>query len=263
MIIDFDFNLQYYLQIIKCFKDNNYNVVTFYEFHKLKKNLHQADKILVLRHDVDRFVSNSLKMAELESVMGIHSTYFFRIIKSVFNPNVIRQISNMGHEIGYHYEDLTTCRGNYKKAIKNFETNLNRIRAIVPVKTICMHGSPLTPWDNKNLWIEYNYKKYGIIADTFFDVDYDDVFYITDNGFGWNLKSVSIRDKVVSKFNIKIKSSEHLVELINQNSLPNHIMLNAHPDSFFDLGVKWSLNNVFIKIKNIFKWVIVKTDIYK
>ena len=60
-------------------------------------------------------------MAKLEKNLNIKSTYYFRIVKGSNNPKVINEITALGHEIGYHYEDLTLAKGNYKIAIKLFE----------------------------------------------------------------------------------------------------------------------------------------------
>ena len=64
------------------------------------------------------------------------------------------------------------------------------------VKTICMHGSPLSKWDNRDLWKKYDYRDFGIIAEPYFDVDFDEVFYLTDTGRRWDGDKVSVRDKV-------------------------------------------------------------------
>jgi len=56
---------------------------------------------------VDRKPGNALKMARLEDEMGIRATYFFRIVKESYDEDIIRQIAEMGHEIGYHYENLS------------------------------------------------------------------------------------------------------------------------------------------------------------
>ena len=37
---------------------------------------------------------------------------------------------------------------------------------------------------------------FGIIAEPYFDVDFDEVFYLTDTGRRWDGDSVSVRDKV-------------------------------------------------------------------
>jgi len=222
-----------------------------------------SDKVLILRHDIDRYPLNALKMAQMEYSLGIKATYYFRIIPSVYKENIIKQIQGMGHEVSYHYEDLSLMRGNYEKAIEHFEFQLNRFRAYAPAKTICRHGSPLSKWDPKLLWNKYNYKDYGIICDTENDIEFNHVFYISDNGMGWNKTSTSVRDKVESRFNFPIKNTNHLIELIKNNTLPDKVMLNAHPDTFFDFGLRWFINYVLIQSKNIVKWFIVKLKIIR
>jgi hypothetical protein len=154
-------------------------------------------------------------------------------------------------------------KGDYEKAIRHFEESLEKIRKIAPSRTICRHGSPLSKWDSKLLWDKYDYRDYGIIGSTCFDIDYDEVFYITDNGWGRNNTAASIRDKVVSKFNIPIKDTAHLMELVRDGRLPDKVMINAHPDTFFDPGLKWYVNMVKIKSKNLIKRQIVKYNLIK
>jgi hypothetical protein len=255
-----DWTFDIFHDIIKAFRLQNYQVSSFSTAVEKKS---ESYKKLILRHDVDRFPLQTLQMARMEASNNFKATYFFRIIPSVFKPEIISEVAALGHEIGYHYEDLSLCKGDYKKSIQHFERNLEKLRSFYPVKTICMHGSPLSKWDNKTLWRQYDYKKYGIIADTSLDVDYNKVFYISDNGRAWNRTSVSVRDKVNSQFNIPIKSSSHLIELIKNNELPDNIMINAHPDTFFDYGIKWYLNLGFIETKNLAKWFIVKFGLRK
>jgi hypothetical protein len=254
-----DYTFDTYRKILEVIKSQGYNVQTFFNYIS-----NVVDKRnVILRHDVDRFPKQALKMAQLEAECGIHSTYYFRTIPSVFKPDILLQIADLGNEIGYHYEDLTICRGDKKKAIISFEDNLYLIQKYYPVKTICMHGSPLSKWDNKTLWNYYDYRKYGIIADTSMDIDYNKVFYITDNGRGWNNIGVSVRDKVATHFNIPIRNSTHLIELVNTNKLPDNIMINAHPDTFFNFGMEYILNWGFIETKNLIKRIIVRYKLIK
>ena len=51
---------------------------------------------------------NSLRTARIESELGIKGTYYFRMIPESFDDRVIKQIYDLGHEIGYHYEDVGT-----------------------------------------------------------------------------------------------------------------------------------------------------------
>ncbi|HCU07041.1 MAG TPA: hypothetical protein DIC42_05640 [Holosporales bacterium] len=255
-----EFTFISYKNIIQTFQSNDFKVVTFLEYIKTEKKI---GKFLIHRHDVDRFPLQTQQMARMEAANNIKSTYYFRIIPSVFKPEIIREVAALGHEIGYHYEDLSLCGGDPKKSIEHFERSLDKLREFYPVETICMHGSPLSKWDNKTIWQQYDYRQYGIIADTSFDVDYQKVFYITDNGRAWNRTSVSVRDKVDSPYNIPINNSFHLIDMVNQGKIPNHVMINAHPDTFFDFGFKYMLNWAFIETKNIAKWVIVKYNLRK
>jgi hypothetical protein len=194
-----------------------------------------------------------------------------------------------------------------------------------------MHGSPFSKYDNKKIWEKYDYRDYGIIAEPSFDIDYDEVFYITDTGRSWNNSKVSVRDKVVrtdvrglrleagasrlevsqkmniehrtsnierriknnygaeeqrspvkssfgglpmaafngasrnhrfrdklkTKFDIKIKNTHDLIEKIQNNELPDKIMMNVHPQRWNDEFIPWASELVGQNFKNVLKRLIV------
>ncbi len=155
-----DFTISIYIELLKSLKSKGYHFQTFEEF--LTK---PAKKSLVLRHDVDLLPYNSLRFAKIQSDLGIKGTYYFRAVPESWNEEVITSISKIGHEIGYHYECLTTCKGNIKESIKDFEKNLLALRKLAPVCTICMHGSPMSKFDSKDLWNKYDYRNYDIIGE--------------------------------------------------------------------------------------------------
>lgn len=39
---------------------------------------------------------------------------------------------------------------------------------------------------NLELWKRYDYKELGIIGEPYLDVDFDEVFYLTDTGRRWD-----------------------------------------------------------------------------
>ena len=90
------------------------------------------------------------------------------------------------------------------------------------VKTICMHGSPRSKYDNRIIWSKYNYKDLGIIAEPYFDIDFNEFAYFTDTGRRWNGNKFSIRDKVKSKYNFDFKSTQDIINDIDK--LPNKVM---------------------------------------
>jgi hypothetical protein len=163
-------------------------------------------KVVVLRHDVDKLPLNSLEFARIQANAGIRGTYYFRVVPGSWDEAVIKEIAGMGHEVGYHYEDLGTTAQRHngitaeeklvKFAIESFEGNLERLRKIVPVKTICMHGSPMSKWDSRLLWKYYDYRDFGIIGEPYFDINFNEVLFLTDTGRRWDGESVSVRDKV-------------------------------------------------------------------
>ncbi len=248
------------------------------------------EKVVILRHDVDRKPGNALKTARLEDELGIKATYFFRTIPHTFKPEIIKEIAGMGHEIGYHYENLSDPqitqinadegergkreeelvirkenRGNrnekkekseeelFEFAIDDFRLNLEKLRELYPVKTICMHGSPLSKWDNRDLWKRYNYQDFGIIAEPYFDVDFNEIFYVTDTGRKWNNSDASIRDRAGSIFDIEIKSTNHFIELIKQGLVPDKMMINVHPQRWTDNPIEWTKELVWQNVKNVVK----------
>ena len=96
-----DFTLSAYKRLISTLQSHSYFFQTFEEYIQNSK-----EKVVILRHDVDRLPWNSLKTARLEDEFGIRATYFFRTIPQTFKPEIIKEIAGMGHEIGYYYENL-------------------------------------------------------------------------------------------------------------------------------------------------------------
>ena len=248
-----DFTQKKYKELIEQLLNRGYSFQKFEEFVSKPEQ-----KVVVLRHDVDKLPKNAIDLAIIESNLGIAASYYYRIVKQSNNPLLIEKVRDMGHEIGYHYEDLTLAKGDRKLAIKMFEENLNYFRKFYDVRTACMHGSPLSKWDNRLIWENYNYQDFGIIAEPYFDIDYNEVFYITDTGRNWNNVSVSVRDKVDSGFSIKVNNTSHLIELSEQNLLPDKIIINTHPQRWFNPGIGWLKEFVLQNIKNQAKKLLIK-----
>ena len=112
-----------------------------------------AEKTIVLRHDVEEKYEHALRFARIQHALGIQGSYYFRILPKPQNEGIIREIASLGHETGYHYDDLSECHGNYAKAIARFEQNLNYLRQFGPVTTMTMEGAPRSKYDNRNLWL--------------------------------------------------------------------------------------------------------------
>lgn len=251
-----DFSLEIYDLLLASVKKAGYSCISYEQF-VLEG---QKGRVYILRHDVDNLPLNSLATARMEAKAGLKGTYYFRIVPQSFNPEVIREIAGLGHEIGYHYEDLSLCHGDFDKAYDQFQKNLELFRTYVPVKTICMHGSPLSRWDNRLLWDKYDYKKSGILAEPYFDSDFSKLFYLTDTGRTWDGAEYSVRDKVNSPFQITIRSTSELIQKINSDLLPAQVMQNIHPQRWTNDLLPWTKELLFQNVKNIIKGFVSRMN---
>lgn len=249
-----DFTFIIYEQLLKALKSNEYTFISFSDYLNEEVN----EKFILLRHDVEKHYNHALRFAQLQYQLGIKGTYFFRILPRWFKPDIVEKIAKLGHEVGYHYDDLTKCNGNYQNAIIRFEKNLQSLRNIAPVQTICMDGSPLSKFDNKDLWKKYNYKNFDIVGEPYFDINFDDVYYITDTGRMWDGVKFSVRDKVNSqKIGLKFHSTKDIIDAANLGQLPSKLMLTFHPQRWNEKPIPWFKEMLFQNIKNQAKQFLV------
>lgn len=220
---------------------------------------------VILRHDVDLKPQNSLKTAQIEGELGWKATYYFRAVPESWNESVILEIASLGHEIGYHYESLTSCDGNIEEAYQDFCKNLEALRKLVPVSSICMHGSPKSKWDSRDLWKHYDYHALGITFEPYFDTDFSKRFYLTDTGRRWDGFKVSVRDKIPVYQDEWIKkgwvyhTSDDIIDAIRENRLPKCLMITTHPQRWTDHKMAWLKELMAQKMKNVVKRMIVAT----
>ena len=244
----FDFTLKKYENLLKILKEKNIKVFGVKDW--VEKN---PDKGVLIRHDVDRRPRNSLKTAKLEAVYNIFTTYYFRIKKHTFKPKLIKKIAELGHEIGYHYENLSDCRGDYQKAIKDFDKNLKKFREITDIKTIAMHGKPLSRYKNDLLWEKYDYRKYDILAEAFNTVDYTNTYYLTDTGRSWTVDKNNLRDKVNTRLKTNVNTTEELIKFINKDM---KIAIVIHPERWNDDIFSWTYSYLSDNLANLAKIII-------
>jgi hypothetical protein len=257
-----DFSIKMLQVILENLERYGYISITFKEYLINKSNI-SPNKIIIIRHDVEQHYENALEFAELQSRCGIKGTYFFRILPKHFNTAIVKKIAELGHEIGYHYDDLAQCNGNYKKAILRFKKNLQLLRNIAPVTTVCMDGSPLSKYDNKTLWQKYDYKSLGIIGEPYYDIDFNEVFYLTDTGRRWDGWETSVRDKVPQqeewvKQGLVFHSTNDIIQSVRNGTFPKQVMFTFHPQRWNNKPVPWVKELMTQNVKNVVKRILVK-----
>ena len=254
-----DFTLKTYRNLLQALKDAGYTFITARQYSETKL----PEKFVILRNDVERYYPNALSFAQIQNDLNIKTSFFFRMNKC-YRAEVVKEISNTEHEIGYHYDDLAFYNGNFEKAIARFKNNLTVLRKFSEVNTISKEGSPLSKFDNSLLWTKYNYKDFGIDSDIDSDIDFSEVFYLTETGRRWNGYNVSIRDKVEEQQQIwneqgyNYRSSNDIIQAIKNNTFPDKVLMTFHPQRWHERNFLWLKELVFQNVKNIAKWVLVK-----
>lgn len=175
-----NFSLDHYFEVLNSLK-KEYSIGTVGEYNKFKK----LKKFLILRHDVDFSLDYALKMAKEESKNKIKSTYFILIHGEYYNPfdkkntKIIKQISNLGHEIGLHY-DTSFFPKSPKKEIKLMVNEIGMLEKIIKNKIISV--SQHVPSETREIFTDL--RDAGFIDSKDPEIT-KQVKYISDSGHYW------------------------------------------------------------------------------
>lgn len=252
-----DFTLSAYRSYLQAIAGSKIPFLLFHDFMTLRE---RPERFCLIRHDVDRFPKNALRMARLELEMNIVSTYYFRIKKHTFDRAVIGEIEQMGHEIGYHYESLSDANGDFNIALEDFKYKLALLREVAKVRTCSMHGRPFRAFDNRDLWRNNRNhtilrNELDIVGEVYLDVDYTDIAYINDTGRNWTSKENNKRDKVYSKVEVDFSSGADLLRAL-QSAKFERMVFQVHPERWSYDVFSHSRSLMFDTAVNLVKKVI-------
>lgn len=233
LISFFDFTLDQYARLCRAIKGSRYQVLTVREF--IERDC-QEGHLIIMRHDVDEDARNALDMARVEHSLGITATYYFRVRKRVYVPATIDEIASYQHEIGYHYETLDKTRGNMEEALNLFAVELAMLRERYDIKTACMHGNPLTKYDNKKIWKNCRLNHFNLVGEPYLSLDYNQFLYFSDSGRTWLRDKNKVKDRVssINSHSVQVKHTDDLIQLINDGR-HEKVCILTHPK-------RWSKN---------------------
>jgi hypothetical protein len=125
-----------------------------------------------------------------------------------------------------------------------------------------MDGSPMSKWDNRELWKKYDYRNFGISGEPYFDLNTQDFFYLTDTGRSWDSKA-NRRDVMEMKNDrygmLHYHSTFQILEAIENGSFPQRVMITFHPQRWTDNPFLWTKEMVWQGVKNqVKKYLFVK-----
>lgn len=227
-----DFTMVKYGDLCSVLLGAGYTPVTIYRYLSDPP----GGRTVVLRHDIDRKPQNARRMAELEHTLGIAATYYFRH-PATFVPEVIREIYALGHEVGYHYEVLAKAKGDCENAIGLFTRELAEFREICDVRTVCMHGSPLSRYDNRDLWNVYDFREFGIVGEAYLSMAGNELRYLTDTGRNWGGKH-SLRDAMPGAEPVPVETTDDLDRWIGSAGA-EELYMTVHPERWAMSEGEW------------------------
>ena len=249
-----DFTHIQLLKLYKAIEESGYN---WKSFRDLISNSSIPSKTVILRHDVDQFPQRALACALLENQNSIASTYFFRKKHFLRNTGVIKNIIELGHFVGYHYENLADFKGNADQAILDFEHTIKFIRQDFEIKWISAHGSPMTRFNNQSLWSKSNALTYDLV-----DISNPEIYkknlYLTDTGRSWNNEAFNLRDRAYQKSNgfISDGTTSAIIDGFKKGLFPDQIIINVHPQRWNNKLGPWLGELLMQTLKNPFKYAI-------
>jgi hypothetical protein len=148
---------------------------------------------VIWRHDVDCSVHRALKIAKIESEMGVQSTFFFMLTSPFYNllepavKNKVLEIISLKHDIGLHFD--FSFFGNTITDEESLEAGLLQHQAIlqntldVPIRVFSFHN----PDTNNSL----NYKKAKISGMVnAYGETFSDYKYCSDSNGYWRFEEL-------------------------------------------------------------------------
>jgi hypothetical protein len=249
-----DFSAKKYLLLCEKLKAADFKSICFKEYVADRKRA-DGGRLVILRHDVDRMPNTAFAIAQIENSLGMRATYYFRV-PNTFEPRIISEICDLGHEIGLHYEVLDKARGDIIQARKFLLEDLKRLREIAPVETVAMHGNPLTPFDNRDIWKYLGLSEFGLIGEAYLSVDFNHITYYSDTGRTWKKNRFNIYDRLPGNIknaetNQGPRSTDQLINVIQMSN--KYLYLLTHPERWPDSPRDWFLSYAWDMVVNPMK----------
>ena len=249
-----DFTLAKYDELCRTIVASGYIPLTIAAYLERKRDALPPSFVL-LRHDVETSPAHAVGMAEIEAGHGLAATYFLRPRREGFRADAIARLRARGHDIGYHYDTLARARGDVPRALRLFAQDLEALRRHGPVRLASMHGSPLFPWDNRDLWRAARPADFGIDGEVYADIDYTDVRYFSDTGRTWHPTRHNLRDHVSAAPECAIDTTDELMALLRARRFPRMCLL-AHPDRWSASVLAWTVRAGRDRVENGIKGVL-------
>ena len=223
-----NFTLKHYEEICNIIVKSQYKVYFFNNYSSDYKN------ILILRHDIDQSLEQSIKLAKIENKYNLKSTFFLWLRSPFYNifekkyTDIIYNIIKLGHQIGLHFDESVYKIENEKDLnkfiekemdiVKNyFNTNIYAVSMHRPSEWLLNNDIKLDKYINtygKRFFKEFKYFsdsrrqwREGCICKKI-DVNRYDKLHILIHPFWWVDKDISFNERMADFIRDKVNKLE-------------------------------------------------------
>jgi hypothetical protein len=182
-----DFTLAAFDQF--CQQITHMPVFTLADF--LARDVAPPTPYLILRVDVDYREHHAIQMARIAEHYHLNGSFYFRHRSEGFDLNAMRAVAALDHEVGYHFETLDTCGGNFEQAERLFLDHLGLLRdAGLKIRTVAAHGTVPTANTYQANFALFTrapdlFQRARLIGETTLSLDFTKLVYISDANWRW------------------------------------------------------------------------------
>lgn len=146
---------------------------------------------VILRVDVDYREAHAVDLARIAAHYHLRGSFYFRHRSGHFDLDAMSAVAGLGHEVGYHFETLDTCRGDFAQAESLLLEHLRTLReAGFTVRTVAAHGAvPTAPTYQANFDLFTRVPdlctRAGLLGEATLSVDFARLIYCSDAAWRW------------------------------------------------------------------------------
>ncbi|MGO5115135.1 hypothetical protein ACTQ33_08910 [Candidatus Avoscillospira sp. LCP25S3_F1] len=173
-----NFTYEAYKAMISLLREQGYEISSYH-------NWENTESCVILRHDIDYCLEDSLKLARLEAEMSVSSTYFVLLTSDFYNIlspkslHILQELQQMGHEIGLHFDEKAYAESGSDETIAHILQERDILSAALDtdIQCVSMHRPSKTTLE-ADLKIPGMVNSYG---QTFFH----EFKYLSDSRHRW------------------------------------------------------------------------------
>jgi len=215
-----NFSFKHYKEILSLLRKNDYTIYSCESF--ISKKRHKKP-FIILRHDVEYFPSKALEFALLEYKRRIKSSYFFRVHAKEYNLynykiyKLLHEISNLGHEIGLHTENLDFSFISGEKAEEVIKKEKLFLELLLESRIVGI--SPhrdFTSINNLDFWKKYQPSNFGFEYQAYEKRFFDGIVYASDSLGKWKIyTNINSAPQKISCLCSIVKEKQNIYALIH------------------------------------------------